>query len=218
MGLKGATSNDSCIWCLIHKKDRQVTLLTFKILPAIVNNHVTMFHVYNYNKNNHCAFIPVGATCLWNITPTVPMFLCSLNLYQNEGFFCAAVNAFSLKFADLQLLIFFRPRPRLQPRMSIKSIHTTMSVISGLSGRYRPEIKIFEFKESHPQVCLWHDVLSNVLFRRKNLLFTQCHGASCKTTHSKFITITVTIEKMTTTTITIRLTTRIIETRRIIGW
>ena len=169
--MKGATSNDSCIWCLIYKKDRQATLLTFKTLPAIVNNHVTMFHVYNYNKNNHCAFIPVGATCLWNITPTVPMFLCALNLYQNEGFFYAAVNAFSLKFADLQLLIFFRPRPRLQPRKSIKSIHTTTSVISGLSGRYRPEIKIFEFKESHPQVCLWHDVLSNVLFRRKILLF-----------------------------------------------
>ena len=105
------------------------------------------------------------------------------------------VNAFSLKFADLQLLIFFRPRPRLQPRKSIKSIHTTTSVISGLSGRYRPEIKIFEFKESHPQVCLWHDVLSNVLFRRKNVLFTQCLGAFCKTTHSKLITITVTIEK-----------------------
>ena len=66
---------------------------------------------------------------------------------------------------------------------------------------------------------MWHDVLSNVLFRRKNLLFTQRLGAFCKTTHSKFITITVTIEKMTTTTITItiRLTTRIIETRRIIG-
>ena len=70
-----------------------------------------MFHVYNYNKNNHCAFIPVGATYLWNITPTVHMFLCSLNLYQNEGFFYAAVNAFSLKFADLQLLISFDQDP-----------------------------------------------------------------------------------------------------------
>lgn len=77
MGMKGATSNDSCIWCLIHKKDRQATLLTFKTLPAIINNHFTMFHVYNYNKKNHCAFIPVGATCLWNITPTVHLFLCS---------------------------------------------------------------------------------------------------------------------------------------------
>ena len=134
-----------------------------------------------------------------------------------KAFFYAAVNAFNLKFADLKLPIFFRLRPRLQPRKSIKSIHTTTSVISGLSGRYRPEIKIFEFKESHPQVCLWHDVLSNVLFRRKNLLFTQCLGAFCKTTHTILITLAVTIEKMTTTTITMRLTTRIIGTRRIMG-
>ena len=110
MGLKGATSNDSCIWCLIHKKDRQATLLTFKTLPAIVNNHVIMFHVYNYNKNNHCAFIPVGATCLWNITPTAHMFLCSLNLYQNEGFFYAAVDQDPDYNLESQLKVFIRQR------------------------------------------------------------------------------------------------------------
>ena len=118
-----------------------------------------MFHVYNYNKNNHCAFIPVGATCLWNITPTVPMFLCALNLYQNEGFFYAAVNAFSLKFAHLQLLIFFRPRPRLQPRKSIKSIHTTTSVISGLSGRYRKYGDSFQLHPGYKKTLLVHSGL-----------------------------------------------------------
>ena len=76
---------------------------------------------------------------------------------------------------------------------------------------------VFELKKSHPQVCLWHNVLSNVSFRRKILLFPQCLGAFCKTTQTILITIAVTIEKMTTATITITLTTRIIGTRRIMG-
>ena len=57
---------------------------------------------------------------------------------------------------------------------------------------------VFELKKSHPQVCLWHNVLSNVSFRRKILLFPQCLGAFCKTTQTILITIAVTIEKMTT--------------------
>ena len=76
---------------------------------------------------------------------------------------------------------------------------------------------MFELKKSHPQVCLWHNALSNVSFQRKNLLFTQCLGDLCQTTQTILITIPVTIEKMTATTITIRLTTRIIGTRRIMG-
>ena len=76
---------------------------------------------------------------------------------------------------------------------------------------------MFELKKSHPQVCLGHNALSNVSFRRKNLLFTQCLGDLCQTTQTILITIPVMIEKMTATTITIRLTTRIIGTRRIMG-
>ena len=57
---------------------------------------------------------------------------------------------------------------------------------------------VFELKTSHPQVCLWHNVLSNVSFRRKILLFPQCLGAFCKTTQTILITIAVTIEKITT--------------------
>ena len=78
-------------------------------------------------------------------------------------------------------------------------------------------LKYLNSKKSLPQVCLWHNALSNVSFRRKNLLFTQCLGDLCQTTQTILITIPVTIEKMTATTITIRLTTRIIGTRRIMG-
>ena len=53
-------------------KDRQVPLLTFKTFFAIVNQYVTMFHEYNYIKNEHCAIIPVGATCLSSMTLTIP--------------------------------------------------------------------------------------------------------------------------------------------------
>ena len=110
-----------------------------------------------------------------------------------------------------------RVRPRLQLRKSIKSIHTTTSGISGLRRRYRPGIKIFEFRKSHPQICLLRNVLSNVSFLRKNLTFPQCLGAFCKTTQTILIEIVETIEEMTTTTITVTRTTRITGTRRIMG-
>ena len=55
-------------------------------------------------------------------------------------------------------------------------------VFQVLRRRHRPGIKIFELKKSHPQVCLWHNALSNVSLRRKNLLFTHCLGDLCKTT------------------------------------
>ena len=60
---------------------------------------------------------------------------------------------------------------------------------------------------------MWHNVLSNVSFRRKILLFTQCFGAFCKTIQIILTTITATVEKMKT--ITIRLTTGTTGTRRI---
>ena len=31
-----------------------------------------MFHEYNYINNEHCAIIPVGATCLLSMTLTIP--------------------------------------------------------------------------------------------------------------------------------------------------